>query len=34
VSQGNCSSSYAVATLSMVSDRICTQSNRTVQLAA
>lgn len=33
-SQGNCSASYAVATLSMVSDRICMQSNRTVDLAS
>jgi hypothetical protein len=33
-SQGNCSASYAVATLSMVQDRICMQTNRTVELAA
>ena len=33
-SQGNCSSSYAVATVSMVADRICQQTNVSVQLSA
>jgi cathepsin B len=33
VSQGNCSASYALATVSMVADRICQQSNRTVKLS-
>ena len=31
--QGNCSSSYAMSALSMVADRICQQSNRTVELS-
>ena len=34
VSQGNCSASYALATTSMVADRICQQSNTTVTLSA
>ncbi len=33
-SQGNCSASYAVTALSMVADRICQQSNKTVELSA
>jgi C1A family cysteine protease len=32
--QGNCSSTYATATLSVAQDRICTQSKQKVQLAA
>ena len=31
---GNCSSSYALATLSAVSDRICQSNNKTVELSS
>ena len=31
---GNCSSSYVMATLSAVSDRICQHNNKTVELSS
>ena len=34
VSQGNCSAAYALTTVSMVADRICQQTNKTVVLSA